>query len=347
MSRGEAEALNTEDRLEEFRLALSYLAKVERDLDDWDNIKDEERLDVTGFDKVRRRYGEHQRQAARAVKACRRNARNALEPLETELKDLRASQRKLSRRLMKGSVDATKANAENRGLTRGISNAEAEIQVLRLIVDAEDLAEVGGAVDLTLEKFEERVAPAGTAGPPEPAPKKINWDGSVVTLVIGAIFILAISLVTVRSLAGSADGQFRAMRMEGDPDLVRVVCHNAGSRSLFLYAPWPEGVSSVPFGAPSPGDSYGVLLYLLDEDGAKLVPVSEGSWKYRGRFLVDSGPLEVRPGLTANLILDTRVLRELGVEAEAEELRLVFTRSGGAEAGRFDVRGDAAEVGIE
>lgn len=328
----------TDDPLDAFRLALSYQEKVAGDLDNWENISESQKLDATRYDQVKSTYVVHLKKITRIVDRLRGYARAELEPLEKSLKKELRSQRKLGDRVAKGDLKPKKANEANRVLAERIADLEGRLEVVRPIALAETTEELGGFIDCPLEEYERRIAlqyPEEVAA----ADERTGFNWNVVGFALIAVSIFWMVYYSYMSSGGGITPpsvKFSAEMHEEDPGLIRVVCTNVGAREINLYVPWPEGLASAPAAEAFPRFTFGIQLYAVEQgsDSARLVPSSEGSWKYRGSYLSDSRPITVPPGLSANLLLDTRILREQGVDATS--VQIVLSRHGAAEVGRFD-----------
>ncbi len=323
--------MNSSGPLYPFRLALSYLQRVEGELAKWDKLRSARKTEVSTFDHVRASYRDHHRKAMQIVEEFRAQAKADIDPLEEELRLQNRARKKLVQQASAGDVPPQEANARNRELSARIGELETRLATARTINSVASVAELGGYVSLPVEEYEKKLVD------PEPPPDVIipsefrippAWIAYAVVAVL--VFIVGYAVV---GRATAAKPVFRAVLLESDASMLRVSLGNEGGRDLEVYVPWPEGN---PQASGASSSSCGILLYAVERGGstAKLVPNSEGCWRYRGVFLVDSGPITVRAGLAADLILDTNKLRELGVEASM--VRLVYTRRGGIELAHFE-----------
>ncbi len=322
--------MNSSDPLYPFRLALSYLEKVEGDLSKWEAVREARRSDVTTFDHVRAKYRAHRKKAREVVEDLRAHATEEIGLLEEELHVQGRARKKLIEAASAGGVVPEKVNEQNRDLVRIIGDLEERLATAHAIVAAETTEDVGGFETLPIEEYEKKLIP--------PKPFEANKPAWSITpgisaAVVAVLILLGIAGYVFVSSGGTARASFKAGRLASDPALIRVSCKNEGSRTVQVYVPWPEG-NTRPSGASR--SSYGILLYVVERDGnsLKLVENSEGCWRYRGVYLDGPGPISVRPGGAGDVLLDTNKLKEIGVDAAL--VRLVFTRSGGTEVGRFE-----------
>ena len=322
--------MNSPDPLYPFRLALSYLEKVEGDLSKWEAMRAAKKSDVTTFDHVRATYTAHRKKARQVVEDFRARATENVGLLEKELRSQERARKKLIEEVSAGRVVPEKANDRNRDLVRIIGGLEERLATARAIVAAEAADDVGGFEALPIEEYEKKLIP-----PKAPEAKTPAWS---VTLGMSAAIVAVLLLIALAgyvfvSSEGTARASFKAERIASDPSLIRVTCKNVGSRTVELYVPWPEGNVRPSDASPS---SYGILLYVVERDGnaPKLVPNSEGCWRYRGVYLDAPGRISIRPQGSGDMLLDTKKLNEIGVDAVL--VRLVFTRRGGEEVGRFE-----------
>ncbi|MCH8204227.1 MAG: hypothetical protein IID09_03640 [Candidatus Hydrogenedentes bacterium] len=322
--------MNSSDPLYPFRLALSYLEKVEGDLAKWEEVRAARKTDVTTFDHVRASYSAHRKRAGQVVEELRMRAGEDIVPLEEELREQNRERRKMIEEASAGRIPPEKANERNGEFARLIGDLEERLTTARAIVEAETTEDIGGFIPLPIEEYEKKLLPP--KGPEKKKALELGSPGRSAAVVAGLLAIVVVGYVYL-AMGGGARASFAAERLASDPAVIRVSVRNEGRREIELYAPWPEGDSRPP-GAKS--SSYGVLLYVIERDGntPKLVTNSEGCWRYRGVYVLDSEPIRVRPRFSANVLLDTNKLREIGVEAAV--IRLVFTRRGGAEVGSFE-----------
>ena len=322
--------MNSSDPLYPFRLALSYLEKVEGDLAKWEEMRAARKTDVTTFDHVRATYAAHRRKAGQVVEEFRTRGGEDIGPLEEELRQRNRERKKMIEQASSGQIPADKANERNREYTRLIGDLEERLTTARAIVETETAEDIGGFIPLPIEEYEKKLIP-----PKGPEKKKALELGSpaVSAAVVAALLAIGIAVYVYVTMGGPDRVSFTAERLASDPAVIRVSARNEGKREVEWYVPWPEGDPRAP-GAKS--SSYGVLLYVIERDGntPKLVANSEGCWRYRGVYVLDSEPIRVRPRLSANVLLDTNKLREIGLETAV--IRLVFTRRGGTEVGSFE-----------
>ena len=322
--------MNSPDPLYPFRLALSYLQKVEGELSKWEAVRSAKKTDVTTFDHVRATYRAHQKKARQLVEDFRARATEDVDFLEKELHVQGRARKKLIGEASAGRIVPEKVNERNRDLVRIIGGLEERLATARTIVGAYRTEDVGGFEALPIEEYEKKLVP-----PKAPEAKKTVWNATpgISAAIVAVLLLIALAVYVFMSSEGTARASFTAERIASDPTLIRVTCKNEGSTTVELYVPWPEGNTRTSGASPA---SYGILLYVVERDGGapKLVENSEGCWRYRGVYLDDSGPISIRPRISGDVLLDTNKLSEIGVEAAV--VRLVFTQRGGAEVGRFE-----------
>ncbi len=320
-------------RLEVFRLALSYLERVEAEVDKWSRLRDAKKLDRTRYDAVKAHYESHLRKARRLVDAFRRDAQHKLPSVEEALREHRRSQKKLMEDAAAGRLDPHKANAKNRTLVPAIHTLEQQAAELRLIAEADSADALGGRVDLPLDDYDKQIGPPPQAPSPRKrlTPLQVNLltGALMLALVVGTVYVLA-------SLRAVVSAEFAAANVEGDPDLLRIECRNVGNRPILFYVPWPGGRHRAPAGAPGRSRSYGVLLFVQESgsDEYRLLEDAQGIWKYRGRVLEGGEPIEVQPRIAATVFLDLAELRARGLVVDA--VAVEFARHGGSERERWE-----------
>ena len=320
------------DALYPFRLALSYLQRVEEEIASWVDVRARQKIDLSRYDNIRAVYAEHQKNAQLTVDAFRARAKEDLGPLKEQLRVTKREQRKLLEQAAAGGVSAVEANERNRAHTQAIADIEVQIAHTQMILDAQSADDIGGIIDLPIEEYEKKVTP------PAPTSARTARSSSdslptAITTIAAAIVLGGIAAYLYLNFGRTARASFEVEVDATNPAIIRIVCRNDGNRPLAWYVPWPEGNSRI---ARADATSVGILLYAMEResDTPRLVPNSAGCWDFRGAPLIDSGPLNVRPGLAVKATLDLALLRELGVDAAV--VRLVFTHRGGAEFDHFE-----------
>lgn len=323
--------MSRSDPLYRFRVALSYLEKVEDDYAKWEEFRVAKKTDVTTFDHVRATYAARRKKAGEVVEEFRARAGEEIGPLEEELRRQNRERRKMMEEASAGRIPAQSANERNREFARGIGDLEERLATSRAIAESKTTADIGGSITLSVEEYEKEFVSAKV---PEKKKRSHLEVPGVWVAAIAAVVVIGVAAYAYVALGGPARASFSAERLASDPAVISVSVRNEGKREIEWYVPWPEGDSRAP-GAKS--SSYGVLLYVVERDGStpSLVADSEGCWRYRGAYVLGPEPIRVRPRITANVLLDTSKLREIGVDAAV--IRLVFTKRGGSEVGSFEV----------
>jgi hypothetical protein len=302
------------DRLDQFRLALSYLERVQGEIAQWDKLRADRQLDRTKYDQVRARYADHLSRATRLVDGMRSEAAHELPPSEARLKHAVDEQKKFIRRASVRGGDPVKLNEKGRALARRIAELSAEVDTLHRIAEAVSTGEFGGGVDLPLEEYPRRLdllpePPRRSAGRLTTAQSNLLWGAVMLVLVLGSIGGIYLWRAAPHAKFDISNGDLAG-------GFISVQCRNTGNRPLYLYVPWPNGRTEPTPGLSRRGNSYGVLLYvrMKGERGFRLYEGAENVWKLRGSFVEGSGPVEVRGGSTARLFVDLAKLREAGLD---------------------------------
>jgi len=317
-----------------FRLVLSYQEKAEAELQNWDRIRETQKLDRTNYDQVRATYATHAREARKLVKSQRTAADRALPGAEAELRKNQRAQRKLLEAVAAGSIDARKANDQNRALSAAIAEWSTRVDDLKAMVGAETTASLGGPLAFALEDYPKQIDLGRETKLPRqplsPMERNIVAALAMLVLVLGTVFGIA-------ALRSHVSMDMTISERELETGNLLVECRNTGNRAIALYVPWPNGQRRAPAGTSSPRRSYGVMLFVQQAiDGRpRLLESAEGVWRYRGSVLDEGTPVEVAPKSAALLYLNLNRLVEQGVVPEA--LAIELSRHGGGEVVRNEI----------
>jgi hypothetical protein len=322
------------NRLEQFRLALSYLERIEGELAHWTKLRADKQLARTKYDEVRARYDQHVGRARRAVDDMRRTAKHEIPAAETLVDNARQEQKTLVKQAAKGGADAAKLNARGREVAARLAQFETQLEELRTIVEAKSTGELGGGVDLPLEEYPRRLdlLPA----PPRISIRRLTPLQS--NLLSGAFMLLlvlgAVGLIYFWRGAPSAEFIISDDLTAG---YVEVRCENEGNRPLYLYVPWPNGRAEPLPGLSRSSNSWGILLFvrIVGERDFRLYEDAADLWKIRGTYVGDAGPVTIRGASRARVFLDLDSLHATGIDAEA--VRIECTAAGGSVLARRQI----------
>jgi hypothetical protein len=272
-------------------------------------------------------YTGHLQRAEDHLKAARESEGHKRTGLEHELRATRNRQVALTDAVANGEMDRGEANEQNRHYTRAISELRYAIDVASQNVDATSAEELGGYIDLPLDKY--IAAPSVAAAQREAAPQSSKAGALIAVGVALAIFVMGLAALGV--LPGSANVEIHAEPIGAYGEFIEITFRNESTKYAFFYTPWPEGPKSDRNGA-----AFGVEVYVMERDSEafRFLPSSPGCWTSGGVGIVREEPFAVEPGISLPIVMDPSNLKTLGINAT--RLRLVFTRSNGAEAGRFE-----------
>jgi hypothetical protein len=142
-----------------------------------------------------------------------------------------------------------------------------------------------------------------------------------------ALVVVGLAIGVVGLLPGVAGVDATISHADGAVD---ITVKNDGADAIQLFVPWPDGTGkSVPDEAER-RSAYGLRLHVREKgsDAFRLLPVSEGSWRYEGSIVFGYGPIVIHPGLDATVQLDMAQLAETGIDATA--VRVAVTAAGGS-----------------
>ncbi len=322
-------------RLDQFRLALSYLERVEGEAAHWTKLRADKQLARTKYDEVRARYDQHLSRAKRAVDEMRRDAKLQIPAAESFIEAAKRDQKKLIKLAAKGGVDPRKLNESNRAVASRLGEASETLAELQSIVEAKSTGDLGGGVDLPLDEYPIRLdllpAPPRLRAPRfTPLQSNLAAGAVMLALVLGAVGGIYL-------LRAAPDARFEISAADISGGYIEVRCENAGNRPLYLYAPWPNGRSAPLPGVSSDGNSWGILLHVrvAGETGFRLLEDADELWKIRGTFIRTGEPVTVDEGTRARLFLDLEKLRATGIGVES--LQIECTKAGGIVEARQQV----------
>ncbi len=319
--------METTDARYRFRLALSFLEHVRGLMADSENALTAGTINLDRYESVIEYYAGHLQRAEDHLKAARESEAHTRTSLEHELRATRNRQVELTDAVANGEMDRHEANEQNRHYTRAISELRNAIAAAGQNVGATSAKDLGGYIDLPLDKY--ITAPSVAAaqrGATEPSSK----TGALIAVGVAlAIFVMGLAALGV--LPGSANVEIHAQPIGPYGEFIEITFRNEGAKYAFFYTPWPEGPKNDHNGA-----AFGIEVYIVERDSEafRFLPSSPGCWSSGGVGIVREEPFAVEPGISLPIVMDPSNLKTLGINAM--RLRLVFTRSNGAEAGRFE-----------
>lgn len=328
-------------RLDQFRLALSYLERVEGEAAHWTKLRADNQLARTKYDEVRARYDQHLSRARRAVDGMRRDAKQHIPTVESIVQAAQREQRRLIKQAARGGADPRKLNEKNRAVTSRLAEASETLAELQRIVDARSTGELGGGVDLPLDEYPIRLDLL-PAPPPlrfqrlTPLQSNLIAGTVMLTLVLGAIGGIYLA-------RAAPDAHFEISVEDVSGGYVEVRCENAGNRPLYLYVPWPGGRSTPLPGVSSDSNSWGILLHVRIEGETtfRLLEDADELWKIRGIFIRTGEPVKIEGAGRARLFLDLQKLRATGLGVES--VLIECTKAGGA----IEARQQIDRIGVD
>ncbi len=323
-------------RIDQFRLALSYLERIQGETAHWDKLRADRQLDRTKYDAVRARYADHLTRATELVENMRRDAARDIPAAESQLAGVQEQQKKLVRQASAGKADPRAINEKGRTLAAKRSSLQAQLDSLKLIATAQSTAELGGGVDLPLEEYPQRLDLL-----PKPAPIARKELTPLQSNLIWGVVMLALVLSAVGAIylwRAAPHPAFSISEDDAAARFITVECRNEGNGTLYLYVPWPNGSASPLPGVSRSGNSWGVNLSIRErgQDQFRLYEDAGALWKTRGSYMENQGPLAVNGGAVTRLALDLDKLHATDLNPEA--VLIECTKAGGAVVLRREIR---------
>ncbi len=212
----------------------------------------------------------------------------------------------------------TTGKAESEHLARQMAELRSEIAFLNHLLTNPTLDEVGGFLDVPLDRYPKLLKTERKAlWTPWNARDRKQVAAVAVLLVVAVLAVLYLTL-------WRAQVRFEAIAPEFPNGQLRLLCINQTTNSIRISAP-RDAVSA----RQSPRHSYGVSAFVR-EPGKKdfrLTPVT-GAWTYNGTPTTQRDPVLVAPGMSAELQLDLARAFPPGIKADA--LRIACMRGDGA-----------------
>ena len=322
------------DPLERFRLARSYLDKVEREKGKWQHIQDIQAVKINTYDSVAASYRLHLKQAEYLVENIRAEHETRLSQLEEDLKQARKSQQKLVSDIQSGLINPQEANEKNKDLHNRITILENAVETSHLVLEAQDATDLGEPVDLPIDQYAYRIDPEYKKMDDRPEVRIITRQQ---LLQVGIVILITAGLWSGwKYYAGLGRAEFKAAPEERNSDLIRISCRNTGSNRIRFFAPWPDGVPEAPETERWPRSTLGVQLYVMEkgQNNFQLLPSSDGCWLQGQMNLPVGQSLSIQSDKLKPVFFDAKKLNQLGIDAVA--IRFVFSRHGGRELDRFE-----------
>jgi len=322
-------------RLDQFRLALSYLERIEGELAHWTKLRADNLLARTKYDEVRARYDQHVGRAKRLVSDMRHDAKRDVYVAESLVDGAKASQKKLIKLAARGGQDPAKLNERSRAASAKLAQTQSQLEEIRAILEAKTTGDLGGGIDLPLEEYPRRL----DLLPPPPRLTRSRLS-ELQSNLLSAVVMLALVLGTVGAIyfwRSAPRATFRIEPDQGSGGFIEVNCTNTGNRPLFLYAPWPNANSEPLPGVSERSNSWGITLKLQleGESDFRVYEDADGLWKMRGTYVEGGEPVSVRGGSTARLFLDLDKLRATGLNPSS--IVIECTEAGGSVLARSEI----------
>lgn len=316
---------------EHLRTALSYREKAQNLQQESARAWSAGNIDNARYEHLSRFYTDHLRLAEKDLAYWREEASARREQLHSEYRQLSRDLERLRQGQAEKRVSSERVVDERARLEREISRHAAAIRELQQMGKAESSAVVGGYMDLPLEAYR------GKEGvPPRPGKRGWRWTWETIVFVLACVLVgfavlTALPLFTDSdwSLWGSTPPKLEcafAFDQQQEKSL-QVACRNVGDRPIELYLPWPD---AVPPGVEADNTSVGgieVQLRKPGEDSFHTYPVPSDWWIHNGRPVNAGEAVVVESLLTAQLELDTAMVRS--IEKGMEAIRVVVKRGDG------------------
>jgi len=324
------------DPVEQYRLALSYVDKVNREKEKWTRIVDSQRVKITKFDTIASSYRDHERTANALKKRLWKPHHNQLPDLQESLRKKNLEQKSIIKDIQRGKVKPQKANEINRNLTHEMIVLQKSIHVSKAIVDAQSAVDLGGLIDLPIDEYAPRIDPDYLAYKHDEGidKKKISLE-QIIKTTIALVAVIAI-WAGWSYYTSLGKGQFSIEKTQGRSQRIEISCKNNGDSRIKVFAPWPGGVTTTPDQERFPRRAFGIQLYIKErgQDVFRLLPSSPGCWFRGGNRITEGTPVNVTANRIRRIQFEPEGLKELGIEAAA--VRLVISRNGGKEILEFE-----------
>ncbi len=321
------------DILERFHLALSYLEKSEEEQAGWERIRETEDFDHSQYDLIKSLYRRHVNQAKILTDTIRNSQTKSVPGLEEVLRDIDRKQRKLIKEISSGKLDPKQANRRNRIITKEQSRFEDILASARAISEAESTADFGGRIELTFEEFEDKLEINDEESlVAEKPPREFRATNVVILVLLG---VIAWAAWTYWAAFGKASWE---TEVKDHKQFLHIRCTNTGEKSIRVYAPWPDGSTTLDMPQKLQRITFGILLYIREKGkpNFQLLPDSPGVWNRAGQPFDSTAPVIIRPGERLDIVLDVQELRKLGITIDA--VKLEYTRYGGRKVDGHELR---------
>jgi hypothetical protein len=319
--------VETTDAGYSFRLTLSFLEHIRELMAETERALAAGTVGQNRYDSVIEYYAGHLRRAEGHLQAAREAERLKLVSLEHELRAALSRQVELSDAVARGEMDRAEANEQNRHYNHELSELDARISAADRNIAAASAKELGGYIDLPLDRY--TAAPSTGAVPIKAAPRPSRIGPFVAVGVALAIIVMGLAVLGI--LAGETKVEIHAEPTGVNGEFIEIAFRNESAKYAFFFTPWPEGPR-----AGHRASTYGVELYVMERgsDAFRFLPDSPGCWSSGGMGIVREEPSAVESGIALAIVMDPSCLASLGIDAT--RIRLLFTRRNGTEAGRYE-----------
>lgn len=201
----------------------------------------------------------------------------------------------------------TTGNVESEHISKQIIALQGQIAYQNHLLSKATLEDVGGFLDLPLEKYPKLLKKEKRAlWTAWTAREKKQAALIALSLVVAVLGVLSFTL-------WGGQVSFEAEAPDYPKGQLRLVCHNNTHKAIRLSAP-----RSASAGNKGTKSSFGVAIFVKEpgKSSFKLV-TGPSAWYYNGDPTTQRGPIMVGPGLSAELELDLPKALPAGVEADA------------------------------
>lgn len=313
-----------------FRLALSYTETATEKLTSADADRADKTIDSEKYAQLRSFYLSHIEKAQDILQELREEEKRNSDAIQRQLNDLIDRQQRLVVAARSGGEEAARANEENRRYLSEIEALKERQDSSASALAAQSSLDLGGRIELELEDFVDRIKADETKKRSSILPRFGFFVGALI-----ALGLLAFALGTLGTSPDFKSVAFEARVVDAAGHLIEITCSNRGVRDITFHVPWPNGIATAP-GAED-DNAFGIEVRVLESRAGEfhVLPDSQGCWQYKGLPLLGSGPVIVRPGISATVTMDVDRLAAMGLKLEAVQLR--FSRADGRSFGKFEM----------
>jgi len=310
------------------QLTLSHREKAQAACAECARLLSGGEVDQRQYDALRKDCERHVERAEAAIANVKKTIEGECIRLAEQLRQALDEKQRLLAGLAAQRVSQEEAHKTGRRLSLRIEGIRASISELNALHAARTSEDVGGFIDLPLDRYRTSVLKRAQRGARKASAPRLRLRPSLSLSNVIALAIVVLGLMVAAAfvfrIGPSGDAvRFEMRRSEVASEVVSVRCCNDGNHTITLWAPTSEDRRR--HSSARNGPQYGISLYVREgaEGPWRLLPATEGCWLNQGLPLPGQNTFTIDPGISLDLNLDTRQLIRTGANPQAVKIECV------------------------